>query len=382
MIGENLEKYSFEYLMTSALSRVSDDVDKREGSIIYDALAPACYELADFYMQLREVILNSFVTTSYGEYLDNRVIEQGITRYSATKAIKKGVFTFTEGTSEVIQIGSRFSPITEGGNLTDIVYKVIEQCTTDLGVPIKGEYLLQCETLGTIGNGYIGDLLPITYISNITSAKLTSLVTAARDEEEDNELKDRYILAINQKPFGGNVDQYDQVIRSINGVGEVQIYPTWNGGGTVKCSIVDTEYNPATQELINIVQEIIDPLSGEGIGLAPIGHKVTIGKPDVIEVSVSATIQVMNGYIVDQIRDDIMNSINSYFDTLKRSWGIADNMNNYNMTVYISQVTMAILKVTGVANVTDIKINGVAGDLELMQSGNTQQIPVLKEVII
>jgi len=49
MIGEFLEKYTFDYLMKEALSRVNENIDTREGSIIYDALAPACYELAGFF---------------------------------------------------------------------------------------------------------------------------------------------------------------------------------------------------------------------------------------------------------------------------------------------------------------------------------------------
>ena len=37
MIGDYLEQYTFEYLMEQSLSRVPDTIDKREGSIIYDA---------------------------------------------------------------------------------------------------------------------------------------------------------------------------------------------------------------------------------------------------------------------------------------------------------------------------------------------------------
>ena len=40
MIGDNLEQYTYEYLMQLALSYVPDDRDKRQGSVIYDALAP------------------------------------------------------------------------------------------------------------------------------------------------------------------------------------------------------------------------------------------------------------------------------------------------------------------------------------------------------
>ena len=60
MIGEFLEKYTFDYLMKEALSRVNENIDTREGSIIYDALAPACYELAGFYLDLKNLLLDTF----------------------------------------------------------------------------------------------------------------------------------------------------------------------------------------------------------------------------------------------------------------------------------------------------------------------------------
>ena len=36
------DEHSYEALMARCLGRVSAEVDKREGSILYDALAPAC----------------------------------------------------------------------------------------------------------------------------------------------------------------------------------------------------------------------------------------------------------------------------------------------------------------------------------------------------
>ena len=46
------EKMTYESILQKMLNMVSDDVDKREGSIIYDALAPAAYFLADQFFQL------------------------------------------------------------------------------------------------------------------------------------------------------------------------------------------------------------------------------------------------------------------------------------------------------------------------------------------
>ncbi|MDU1053366.1 baseplate J/gp47 family protein [Clostridium baratii] len=380
-LGEYLEEYSFENLIKGALEKVPDDIDKRQGSVIYDALAPACYQLAEMYMQLKEVLLNSFVTTSYGEYLDNKVIEQGLTRYKATYAKKKIKCTFENGTPATIQVGSRFSTINDE---TPLTYKVIDLYKNENNIVVPGEYIVQCETIGTIGNGYIGDMLPITHINNLKSCKMTTLLVPARDEENDEELKQRFILEVNQRPFGGNVAQYDDEIRKIDGIGEVQIYPTWNGGGTVKCSIVDAEFNTVSEELIEKVKNIIDPKENEGIGLglAPIGHIVTITTPQVVNINIEAKIHLITGYTIDQVREEIKKSIENYLKELKKNWGIADEMNRYELSIYVAQITMSILKVVGVANVTNIKINGQPNDLKLIQSGEIQQLPQLAEVTL
>lgn len=380
-LGAYLEEYSFENLIKGALEKVPDDIDKRQGSVIYDALAPACYQLAEMYMQLKEVLLNSFVTTSYGEYLDNKVIEQGLTRYKATYAKKKIKCTFENGTPATIQVGSRFSTINDE---TPLTYKVIDLFKNENNMVVPGEYIVQCETIGTIGNGYIGDMLPITHINNLKSCKMTTLLVPARDEESDEELKQRFILEVNQRPFGGNVAQYDDEIRKIDGIGEVQIYPTWNGGGTVKCSIVDTEFNAVSEELIEKVKNIIDPKENEGtgLGLAPIGHIVTITTPQVVNINIEAKIHLITGYTIDQVREEIKKSIESYLKELKKNWGIADEMNRYELSIYVAQITMSILKVVGVANVTNIKINGQPNDLKLIQSGEIQQLPKLAEVTL
>ena len=52
MIGRYSDEMTFDYIMNRMLESVPDTVDKREGSIIYDALSPAAAELAKAYMEL------------------------------------------------------------------------------------------------------------------------------------------------------------------------------------------------------------------------------------------------------------------------------------------------------------------------------------------
>ena len=384
MIGDYLDKYTYNYLMGQALDLVPNSLDKREGSIIYDALAPACYELSEYYMNLRKILIDTYASTASEEYLDLRVAEQGLTRYAATHATKKGTFVNNSDSPALIPIGSRFSIISDD---TNVNYYVSEVYTDEFGVVVPGTYKLICEEVGIVGNGYVGALIPITYIQNLKSATMTDLIIPARDVETDEELRTRYFLTINEKPFGGNLAQYDEELKAIDGVGEVQIYPVWNGGGTVKCSIIDAEYNAISGDFINTIQNMIDPenaqgVQGTGLGLAPIGHQVTITTPTEIAINIQTTIVLINGYNLPQIESLIQQAIAEYLLTLRKAWGIGDDLNQYTLAIYFARIASAILSVSGVANVTDTLINGFTNDLILEQSAAIQELPQLGTVII
>lgn len=379
MIGDYLEKYTFEYLINKALENVPDTLDKRQGSIIYDALAPACYELSDYYMELRKFLNDVFVSTAHNEYLDNRVAERGLTRYMATQAIRKGVFTSTGGVPSVIPIGSRFSTI-DGEN--SVNFEVIgAYVENDVAVP--GAYQLQCEVAGTIGNDYVGNLMSITHINGLVSADVTSILVSARDTETDEELRARYYLTIRQNSFGGNMAQYDQELKKIDGVGYVQVYPVWNGGGTVKCSIINSDYDSIDTEEIARIQDIVDPNSeGKGLGIAPIGHKVTITTATPLYINISATIVIDHRYTLEQLRESIELAISNYLQNVKNLWGVADEYGQYSLSIYIARINNAILSVEGVANVTNTTINNSASDLVLTQSATEQQLPMIGTVTL
>ena len=108
------EKMTYESILQKMLNMVSDDVDKREGSIIYDALAPAAYFLADQFFQLDNFVDLLLPDTALGEYLDRAVGGYGITRKEASAAIRKVT------TSAAVPIGSRWS-------IEGIVYRIADQ---------------------------------------------------------------------------------------------------------------------------------------------------------------------------------------------------------------------------------------------------------------
>lgn len=377
MIGDNLEQYTYKYLMSQALSFVDDSLDKREGSIIYDALAPACYVLAGYYMQLYQVVKNSFAVTATGEWLDQRVKESGITRREATAAVKRADFTDDAGQAAVVRIGTRWSTVSSTNPIT---YRVTAQYEQD-SAPVAGAYELTCETLGTIGQEYTGPIIPVDFVKGVAAATMSTTLIPGRATETDDELRERYFDEMSAKAFGGNISDYRNKTREIIGVGDLQIYPVWNGGGTVKLSIVDTAFRAASNEFVQEVQNLIDPVNasgvqGDGLGIAPIDHKVTVVAPEEVTVNITASIVLQVPYEVGQVQPAVEQAIEAYMVELRHDWATPNEFNEYALSVYTSRITAAIVGVPGISNVTNVRLNGTAADITLQQTGQKQQIPV------
>lgn len=361
---------TYQNLLTQMLSQVSASYDKRQGSFIQTALGPAAYVLEGFYLALDQVQQSAFIQTAVGSSLDLLAVVAGLTRDQASAAVRLGVFNTS------VPIGARFSTIG-----TDAINFVVTAATDT-----PNEYQLTAETPGSIGNDYTGAILPITTIPGLTSAQLTDILIPGDDTETDDAFRQRIITALNERPFGGNIASYRTNILEIDGVGAVQIYPTWNGGGTVKCSILGSNFLPASKELIETVQNAIDPPpnQGLGLGLAPIGAQVTIVAPTEVTVNVSATLTLAAGTEIGQVQTPVENAVNTYLQSICQAWAtpVGETGLDYAADVYIARITAAIVGVTGVVNATDIQINSAAEDLILTENGTTQQIPVLGTVTL
>lgn len=369
-IGNYLEVYDFDYFINDALSRVPEGIDTREGSIIYDALAPTCYQLSDFVMQLKNVLLDTFVATATGEYLDYRAEEAGLNRIQATKSIVRAKFMRSDGSPFSLAIGSRFSSTGEEA----VYYRVIVEDSE------PGTYRMQAETEGEIGNKFIGTLLPLDNFNGLAEAVLTEILIPARDTESDEDLRKRIIEAKEIVTFGGNISDYYYLTSGIDGVGAVQVYPVWNGGGTVRLVILDDTYHSASSVLIDRVQQLIDPSKdGQGLGYAPIGHKVTVAGPDEKVVDVSFELTLNSGITYPQVEVQIQNVVANYFDKVRKSWD-ERNDSGYECWIFRSQITAAILSVLGVANVQSLKLNNVEADVKMELTDTKQELPMLGEV--
>lgn len=361
------------------------DVDKRVGSIIYDALAPVCLELAEAYVKMDILEEQTYLMTATGNNLDKRVYDYGISRRKATRALRIGEFkqyqvdgqgnyVLDENNQKIlidmeIEVGTRFS-IPENAEIT---YEYIGK--TD------GYKILECEQTGTQGNEHLGTILPLIPITNLAQANIISTYKPAEDDETDTELRARAVANLNYGAFGGNIQDYIERVNAIDGVGQTKVFPAWQYNGSVLLSVVDPLYNPITNEFAENLKEQIDPedSTGQGIGIAPIGHYVTITTPTRQDVDVALSITFVNTETIETIQEEVERKIEEYFLSIRQSYG-----QDVNLTIYRARIIEKVLELEFVLNVTDVKLNGEMNDIVYVDEGllGKQYLPYLRSVTI
>lgn len=335
------------------MGKVPSDVDKREGSIIFDSLAPNSIEYELLYASLDYFLKNTFGDTASREWLIERAKERGLEPYPATYSVARAIFT--PATLE-IPIGSRFS-------YDDIDFAVTEKQS-------DGVYLMRCESAGTVGNVPAGKLIPNDYIRGLATAYIDEVVIPAEDEEPTEEFRARYLASFDNQAYGGNIADYKEKVMKVGGVGGIKVYPVWNGSGTVKVVFMTSEFKPPSEEFIEQVQTILDPIpnNGQGVGVAPIGHRVTVEGVQNSNISIGFKLTFLG--LLNSYKEKIENVIDEYFTELNKHWAetkidTADNYSNTGIIVRVAQLESRILEIEGIIDIENLTFNGKAGNLVL-----------------
>ncbi|MDE6909072.1 MAG: baseplate J/gp47 family protein [Lachnospiraceae bacterium] len=384
------EDITYEKILDRMLARVPDKFDKREGSVIWDTHSPTAIELQILYIELDRILREAYGDTASREFLILRCRERGIIPHEATKAVLKGVFV----PADIDVSGQRF-------NIGALNYAVGEKIA-------DGEYRVVCETAGKTGNQFLGAMTPMEYIKGLKTAELTEILIPGEDEEETEDLRQRYFASFDENAFGGNRADYLEKTNAIPGVGRTKVTRIWNSGisptdmipkesverwyndsrdtfgeevqswldavfhaakqkklttgGTVLLTIINSEFGIASDTLVQTVQTIMDPEenAGEGYGFAPIGHVVKVESAAAREVCVRADITFDTGYGWENLQNSIEEAVSAYLLELRKAWADAPGL-----IVRVSQIENRILGITGILDIRDTCLNGFAQNLIL-----------------
>lgn len=316
------------------LNKVPRDIDKREGSIIYDAGAPCMYFLTEQDFKLKHFPDLIFGDTAVGEYLDRIVGMYGLTRKRATRAVRR------IQTNKAVPVGSRWK-------INDVVYKITEKSSETL-------YIAICETSGSVGNLYSGHLQTVSQVTGVT-AELTDIVSEGTNTETDEALRERFYIRVRTPATSGNAAHYKQWALEVAGVGSAKVLPLRDGPGTVTVLVVNSNMN-ANEPLAKKAAEYIETVR-------PIGATVTVRKPDTVEINISAKVTLAAGTNLETVKETFEKSVDAYLKSL-----IFDIYK-----VSSAKIGGLLLDTSGVEDYGGLTINGGNGNVSLTEL----QIPVI-----
>lgn len=334
------ETMTYENILADMLSRITTDVDRREGSIIYDSLAPCAYQLAQTYFNLNNFIDLVSGDTAVAEYLDRTVADYGLEpRKSATYAIRKIT------TSGVVDIGTRWG-------ISDTSYTITALISLNV-------YSATCGQSGEIGNTYGGALENIDNVSGIT-ASLTDIITSGQDEETDDNLRERFYIYLQRPSTSGNAFNYREWALDVPGVGDAKIFPLWNGAGTVKVLIINSNME------IDILLETVVADYIETV--RPIGATVTVDSPGEKLIIITANI-VLDG------SDTYANIVTAFTASL------ADYLKSLVFEVYsvsYAKIGSLLLLTYGVSDYNTLLVNGGTANITILDT----EIPLVGAITL
>lgn len=270
-LPEYLTDQTEEAIRQRMLDAMPDDLDKTEGSPPYDAIAPVAIEMTRGADWAREVRRRGFASTAASTIpgtktaeLDLRCEEHGVFRNEAVQATgtaaKNNQLTITGAVGTVIatgalRVGTPADPTT---GTPSVEFDTTAACT----IGPAGSVLVDIKAVvaGVSGNVPAGAISIITIpVPGVTGVTNAAPITGGVDEEDDLALLPRFLAKVQNQSAGGNRADYINWAGEVSGVGGVSVIPVRDGPGTISVAIIGTDKLPASQDLVDQVQNYIMP---------------------------------------------------------------------------------------------------------------------------
>ena len=294
---------------TEALERMkealSNPLSKIEGSFSMFNLRTVAKEFGVSYNQMQIMNDNWSLDTATGTYLDKKSDDFGVDRHYARATW--GEVTFTGSDGVVVPSDTVVSAPAYG-----VQFATVGDVTLNGGTATAE---VTCTTIGTAGNVPAGSITQImTSIAGVSSVINEKDFSSGVNREDDDTFRERIYEKIRDPATSGNKADYRNWAREIAGVGRVKVLSLWNGPGTVKVTFLDSNGDPASEDLVEEVQTHIDPEpQQEGNGRAPIGALVTVSTASTKTVDVSANVSLGVAGEIEQVESDFSEALNAYF---------------------------------------------------------------------
>lgn len=337
-------------ILDDMLASTRDDIDKRQGSVAHDMIAPVAQEIEMLGWELEAVYLQGFLDTAVDDALDFHAHELGLERKPATYAVGIANIEGTDGT--VIPLGYRF--LSTSGE----AFTAISDISIANGVASVDVIALVAGELGNLGIGELVDhernLVGINSVTN------NNIFVGGVDAETDDSLRERTLFKARKPITSGNANHYRLWATEVEGVATAKVFPTWDGPNTVKVVVIAKDGGAPAAPIVSAVAEYIEQER-------PIGAKVTVLPIEEVPLAINATLTLDGDLTIGDVQDAITASINAYL--LSEADG--------GIIRYV-RVGEAILDVPGVLDYEDLTVNGGTSNVILTE----EQVAIVGEVTL
>ncbi|MEA4955757.1 MAG: baseplate J/gp47 family protein [Pseudoflavonifractor sp.] len=340
-----------ESLRAAILANLADTWQTREGSFAANLAAPAAMELWKFYQALSGMVGMFYVDESSGGYIDLAAGTFGLTRKAGVNAAASMTFTGTAGT--VIPAGTAF--LTEGG----VEFDLLEAVTLDAAG--AGAGTARAAEAGESGNVSAGSLTRMIVTISGLNSWTNGAASGGVDAESDADLCRRYYNRLQTPATSGNAYHYRKWALEVSGVGDVKVFPLWNGAGTVKVLLVGPDKAPVESGVVSAAKNNIE-------SQRPIGADVTVASAQGVTVAVAAAVTLDGSVSAAGVQTAFAAALEEYLKSVAFSGG----------AVLYNRIAFLLLSVSGVTDYTALTVNGGTANVALTDD----QVPVLGAVTV
>lgn len=316
-------------------SNISADYEKTPGYLLWDISEAVGQEMDQQDTEIENVRALFDVDNLTGELLERTVRQRkGLTRKAATFAIGE-VTVQGNGT---VNVGDIFET---ANGVQFIATETVQIANTGI-IPVEA---MAAGNVGVVGANTITQM-PVT-LAGIVSCNNEEATHDGYDAETDDGLRARYYAKLQTPDNGVNKYAYRNFAMEVPGVGDAEVFPLGHGENTVDVVIIDTDKLPASEELVEKVQEYIDPnSSGRGEGAAQMGAHCYVSSAAALSINISGKL-IINGE-QETIEPEVKSAVKAYLASIAYS--------GYNVSY--AQINNAVLETAGVLDVENLKVNG------------------------
>lgn len=293
--------------MLGKVREYDGDTDTQVGSPAWDATRPGSLEIEELQKQINDGIAAAIPLLSFGPFLEEHVKSQRLTRKPGAKAT--GILTLEATVDVTIEEGTTVWDAADRRFVVQDTVSILppsEQPDPDDLIPGTATVTVVAEDFGLAYNvsPYTIRFIDREY-EGLVSIRQAAAMTGGLDAETDDELKERYLIAIRNQSGAGNLEDYKGWALSVNGVYAAQPLRATPGPGSVTVVIASQEGVPDA-ELVAEVQDAIDARANlVANNIVEAAQPLTLNltgtlslQPDAVEADVlNAYTQAVNAYL-------------------------------------------------------------------------------------